>query len=54
MKSGRPPALDDSNGRRGYPWLLGAGGLLPKHFVAHAVMVFLTSSLWSVDSARAS
>ena len=60
MKSGRSPALNDFKGRWGDPWLLGAGGdrgrerLLPKHFVAHAVIVFLKSSHWSVDSARAS
>ena len=33
---------------------LGRERLLPKHFVAHAVMVFVKSSHWSVDSARAS
>ena len=33
---------------------LGRERLLPKQFVAPAVMVFLKSSHWSVDSARAS
>ena len=52
MNSGRPPALNDCKGRRGDQWILG-GGLLPKYFVAHAVMVCLKSAHWSVESARA-
>ena len=56
MKSGRRPALNDFNLRvagviHGF---LGRGRFLPKHLVAHTVMVFLKSSHWCVDSARAS